>query len=151
MSFNYSPDAYDNKGQLRLPVTFWLVLLVQARTWVLFVMAGASRQQGASLLALFYPDSQAFWLGLGLGVPAALGLLLTGYRQRLPRLWQSWRYVLSISLFASALLQGWWWQDDDSFSPAVAGLMAVDLLAMGYLLGNRRLRDVFNPRLNGAE
>ena len=56
---------------------------------MLFVMAGASRQQGSDLLALFYPDSDTFWLGLGLGVPAALGLLLTGYRQRWPRLWHA--------------------------------------------------------------
>lgn len=58
---DYLPDEYDGKGQLRLPFLFWLILLLQARTWLLLVMAGASRKQGNDLLALFYPDSQAFW------------------------------------------------------------------------------------------
>ncbi len=47
------------------------MLILQARTWLLFVMAGASREQGG-LLALFYPDTQRFWYGMLLGLPAAL-------------------------------------------------------------------------------
>ena len=47
----YLPDEYDARGQLRLPFLFWLILLLQARTWLLLVMAGASRQQGNDLLA----------------------------------------------------------------------------------------------------
>jgi hypothetical protein len=31
---------------------------------VLFLMAGASRQQGDAILNLFYPDHDRFWLGL---------------------------------------------------------------------------------------
>lgn len=64
------PEDYDNLGRLKLPVLFWGVLLLQARTWVLFVMAGASNQQGNALLALFYPDHTAFWTGLLTGGPA---------------------------------------------------------------------------------
>ena len=33
-------------ARLHLPLLFWLVLLLQARTRVLFVIAGASREQG---------------------------------------------------------------------------------------------------------
>ena len=142
----YLPEEYDAKGQLRLPFLFWLILLLQARTWLLLVMAGASREQGNDLLALFYPDRQSFWLGLALGVPAAIGLLLTGYRQRWPRLWQSWRHVLSASLLLSllwqgaALVQG---ELADSPLPLLLGLF--DLLALIALHAHQRLRDAFLP------
>ncbi len=59
----YLPSDYDSRGWLKLPLLFWAVLLLQARTWVLFVLAGASRGQGEALLGLFYPDRQSFWLG----------------------------------------------------------------------------------------
>ncbi|KQN54956.1 DUF2919 domain-containing protein [Erwinia sp. Leaf53] len=146
---NYSPDDYDNKGQLRLPLSFWAILLLQARTWVLFVVAGASRQQGASLLELFYPDTHAFWLGLALGLPAAAGLLLTGYRQRLPRLWQAWRWVLCATLLVMLALQAaLLWQGDEPPSPPVIGVMLLDVLALCALLWQRRLRDCLDPLEN---
>ncbi|HGW8131866.1 TPA: DUF2919 family protein, partial [Escherichia coli] len=49
-STEFHPVHYDAHGRLRLPLLFWLVLLLQARTWVLFVIAGASREQGTALL-----------------------------------------------------------------------------------------------------
>ena len=69
-STEFHPVHYDAHGRLRLPLLFWLVLLLQARTWVLFVIAGASREQGTALLNLFYPDHDNFWLGLIPGIPA---------------------------------------------------------------------------------
>lgn len=149
MILKYLPDDYDAKGQLRLPLLFWLILLLQARTWLLLLMAGASRQQGNDLLALFYPDRQSFWLGLALGVPAALGLLLTGYRQRWPRLWQAWRGVLSLSLLINLLWQGVQLvQGDMQASPLPLLLSLFDLLALIWLQLNARLRDCFLPDQN---
>jgi len=143
---DYLPDEYDGKGQLRLPFLFWLILLLQARTWLLLVMAGASRQQGNDLLALFYPDSQAFWTGLALGLPALAGLLLTGYRTRWPRLWQHWRSVLALSLLVNLLWQGLQFAQGDLLSsPLPLLLMLFDLLALLWLQSNRRLRDCFLP------
>jgi len=148
----FSPDDYDHKGQLRLPLTFWLILLLQARTWLLFVIAGASRQQGSSLLELFYPDTRAFWIGMASGIPAALGLLLTGYRQRLPRLWQAWRWVLCGTLLAMMLMQSITiWQGDERVSLPVVLFILFDLLALGYLLLSQRLRNCFDPQLNATE
>ena len=69
-STEFYPVHYDAHGRLRLPLLFWLVLLLQARTWVLFVIAGASREQGTALLNLFYPDHDNFWLGLIPGMSA---------------------------------------------------------------------------------
>ncbi|WP_437609913.1 DUF2919 domain-containing protein [Erwinia sp. V71] len=148
----YSPDDYDHKGQLRLPLTFWIILLLQARSWLLLIMAGASREQGNALLELFYPETRVFWIGMALGVPAAMGLLLTGYRQRLPRLWRAWRWVLCADLLAMLLQQGLTvWLGDEALSPLIWLFMLFDVLALGYLLFSQRLRDCFDVRLNSAE
>ncbi|MEN5017594.1 DUF2919 domain-containing protein [Erwinia sp. Eh17-17] len=145
----YSPDDYDAKGQLRLPLSFWAILLLLGRTWVLFIAAGASRQQGDSLLALFYPDNHAFWLGLASGLPAVPGLLLTGYRQRLPRLWQAWRWVLVLSLMLTLGMQSAsLWQDEEQASSLVLMASLLDILALAALLFYRRLRDCFDPAEN---
>ncbi|HID4134611.1 TPA: DUF2919 family protein [Pluralibacter gergoviae] len=85
-STEFLPADYDQHGRLRLPVLFWLILLLQARTWVLFAVAAASRQQfprlwralrwllvaAQTLLLVWQP---ALWLA---GEPlSATGLLLT--------------------------------------------------------------------------
>ena len=88
-SIDFHPGDYDSHGRVRLPFLFWCVLLLQARTWVLFVLAGASRDQGNTLLNLFYPDHDNFWLGLLPGIPAVLAFLLSGRRHRVPRLWRA--------------------------------------------------------------
>lgn len=139
----FLPSDYDGKGMLRLPVLFWAVLLLQARTWVLFVLAGASREQGEALLALFYPDRSAFWLGLLTGVPAALAFVLSGRRSQFPRLWRAWRPVLMLT-------QSWLlvWQlllliNDEAQSAAAAALLAADLFALWWLGFNPRLRACF--------
>ncbi|WP_067708261.1 MULTISPECIES: DUF2919 domain-containing protein [unclassified Erwinia] len=151
MIHTYSPDDYDAKGQLTLPLGFWAVLLLQARTWVLFAAAAASKQQSTSLLELFYPDSRVFWTGLGLGVPAALGLLLTGYRQRFPRLWRTWRGVLCLTLLTTLLVQGiTLWLGEDDLSPLAIIFSGFDLLALCYLWLNQRLHDCFDPALNAG-
>lgn len=95
-STEFHPVHYDAHGRLRLPLLFWLVLLLQARTWVLFVIAGASREQGTALLNLFYPDHDNFWLGLIPGIPAVLAFLLSGRRASFPR-------YLACALFSVAV------------------------------------------------
>ncbi|WHS99896.1 MAG: Inner membrane protein YfeZ [Pantoea stewartii] len=142
----WPPEEYDDKGQLRLPFLFWLILLLQSRTWWLLVMAGASRQQGNDLLALFYPDRQGFWSGLVLGLPALSGLLLTGYRSRLPRVWRSWRLVLLVSLGANLLWQSVQLVQTDLLSSPLPLLFTLfDLLALLWLLISVRLRACFLP------
>lgn len=97
-STEFHPVHYDAHGRLRLPLLFWLVLLLQARTWVLFVIAGASREQGTALLNLFYPDHDNFWLGLIPGIPAVLAFC-----------WRSAGYVsshLACTLFSVAVGAG---------------------------------------------
>ncbi|GAJ75577.1 membrane protein [Vibrio sp. JCM 18905] len=37
------------------------------RSWVVFAMAGVSRDSGSKLLAIVYPDSSTLYLGVGYG------------------------------------------------------------------------------------
>lgn len=141
----FLPSDYDSRGALKLPALFWGVLLLQARTWVLFVLAGASREQGDALLGLFYPDRAAFWLGLATGIPAALAFVLSGRRQTFPRLWRAWRYVL-------IAVQGWLLAGQifmlisgEGQSETAIALLAADLFALWWLATNPRLRACFRP------
>lgn len=136
------PEDYDNLGRLKLPVLFWGVLLLQARTWVLFVMAGASNQQGNALLALFYPDHTAFWSGLLSGGPAMAAFFLCPRRHLWVVLWRCWYWVLTLMQAAMFAWSGFLvMKGENNFLLLLVGIM--DGLALYWLLSNRRLRQCF--------
>ncbi|WP_435927358.1 DUF2919 domain-containing protein [Dryocola sp. BD613] len=143
MLFNYPPSDYDVHGNLKTPFLFWCILLFQARTWFLLVLAGASRQQGDALLGLFYPDRDSFWLGLLPGIPAALAFVLSGRRHLWPRVWAAWRWVL-IGTQAAVLA----WQigaicQGEELTGVTLALLTGDIFALWWLFTSRRLRDYF--------
>lgn len=143
-STDFFPLHYDTQGRLRLPFLFWCLLLLQARTWVLFLMAGASRDQGAALLDLFYPDHSLFWIGLLPGVPAVLAFLLSGRRYAYPRLWRMLRPLLIFAQLILLLWQPWLWLDGEALSGVGLSLFVIDIFALWWLITNRRLRACFN-------
>lgn len=142
-STEISPADYDTRGRLKLPFLFWCVLLLQARTWVLFVIAGASRGQGDALLTLFYPDHDDFWLGLLPGLPAALAFLLSGRRDQFPRVWYSCYPLLLLAQLALLLWQPWRWFGGEALSGVGILLVIIDIFALWWLVTNRRLRACF--------
>ncbi|MDX6020274.1 DUF2919 domain-containing protein [Scandinavium sp. V105_16] len=144
-NIDFLPSAYDGHGRLRLPFVFWCVLLLQARTWVLFVMAGASRQQGDTLLNLFYPDHDNFWLGLLPGLPAVVAFLISGRRHQLPRLWAAVRWLLIVAQLSLLVWQPLLWWQGEPLSGIGLALVIVDGFALWWLLSNRRLRACFAP------
>lgn len=141
----FLPNDYDTHGRLKLPVFFWLVLLLQARTWVLFVAAGASREQGEALLRLFYPDSDMFWLGLLPGIPAVLAFLLSGRRGRWQTLWAAWRWVLIAAQCGLLVWQIALALSEEALSGITLALMVLDVVALVWLLTNPRLKACFSP------
>lgn len=138
----YSYDDFDSQGYLKAPLLFWVILLFQARTWVLLVIAGASREQGGAILNGFYPDHDHFWLGLLPGVPAALAFLLSGRRHLWPRLWRGLHGVL---MATQLLLLIWQCSGlaDETISGITLLLLVMDILALWWLVTNHRLRDYF--------
>ena len=140
------PADYDAQGRVRLPFLFWCVLLLQARTWVLFVMATASRGQGDTLLTLFYPDHDAFWLGLLPGVAAVVAFLCSGRRHVIPRLWRALRGLLILAQIALLFWQPvLWWYVEPLTGIGVA-LVVADIVALMWLVTNPRLRACFVPQ-----
>ncbi|MGF6101585.1 DUF2919 domain-containing protein [Enterobacter sp. A4] len=137
------PADYDAQGRVRLPFLFWCVLLLQARTWVLFVMAAASRGQGDTLLNLFYPDHDAFWLGLLPGVPAVVAFLCSGRRQAIPRLWRTLRWLLILAQIALLFWQPVLWWCGEPLTGIGVALVVADIVALLWLLTNPRLRACF--------
>lgn len=140
-----NPDDYNSHGMLRLPLWFWAILVLQARTWLIFVMAGASRQQGDSLLALLYPDRQSFWSGICLGLPPAIIFLLSGRRHSWPKVWQMGYWLLLAGMFITFALQALGlWQSMDEPNMVDIALALLDAGALAYWLLSRRLRACFD-------
>lgn len=144
-SIEFLPSDYDRCGRLRLPLLFWLTLLLQARTWVLFVIAAASRQQGDALLSLFYPDRDAFWLDLLPGIPAVAAFLLSGRRQQFPRLWAALRPALVAAQLLLLCWQPALWLTGEPLSGIGLLLVVIDAFALWWLLTDARLRACFFP------
>lgn len=143
-STDFSVADFDSQGRLRLPFLFWCLLLLQARTWVLFLMAGASRDQGDVLLNLFYPDHSLFWIGLLPGVPAVLAFLLSGRRHAYPRVWRWLRPMLVVAQVILLCWQPWLWLSGEPLSGIGLSLFLLDIFALWWLLTNSRLRACFS-------
>lgn len=144
-STEFLPTDFDHHGRLRLPLMFWCVLLLQARTWVLFVIAGASRDQGAALLNLFYPDRDNFWYGLLPGLPAVLAFIFSGRRHLFPRVGPVLRALLTVAQLALLIWQPWLWLNGEAVTGVTLSVVIVDAFALWWLLTNARLRACFSP------
>ncbi|WP_316473750.1 DUF2919 family protein, partial [Klebsiella quasipneumoniae] len=118
-------------------------LFYPARRGVVLLWAGASPPLGAAILNLFYPDHDRFWLGLLPGVPAVLAFLLSGYRQRLPRLWRAMRWLLVLSQVLLLLWQPMLWLSGESPSSLTIALLVADGYALWWLATSRRLGACF--------
>lgn len=105
---------------------------------------GASREQGTALLNLFYPDHDNFWLGLIPRIPAVLAFLLSGRRATFPRTWRVLYFLLLLAQVVLLCWQPWLWLNGESVSGIGLALVVADIVALIWLLTNRRLRACFN-------
>lgn len=76
----YALEQYDKHGFLKAPKLVWLGWLFLAKAWVVFVVAGASRESGSKILSIVYPDHNMLYLGLAMGVPSILLMWMVGLR-----------------------------------------------------------------------
>lgn len=58
------------------PITLLITCLLLSRTWLLFIIAAASRQTGSSILEIFYPQRPLFYAGLIIGLLPLSRLIL---------------------------------------------------------------------------
>lgn len=76
----YSLEQYDKHGFLKAPLWLWLGWLFLAKAWVIFILAGASRENGAQILDILYPDHQLFYFDLFMGLPSLMLMWAIGLR-----------------------------------------------------------------------
>lgn len=76
----HSIDRYNADGYLSPPIWLWLGWGWLAKTWVVLVMAGVSRDTGSQLLALFYPQKGHLYIELALGLPSLVYMWLVHLR-----------------------------------------------------------------------
>lgn len=103
---------------------------------MLFVIAGALREQGTALLNLFYFDYDNFWLGLIFGILAVLAFLLSGWRATF---FCTWRVLYFLLLLAQVVLlcwQPWLWLNGEFVSGIGLALVVADIVALIWLLTN---------------
>ncbi|MGF1773490.1 DUF2919 domain-containing protein [Vibrio wakamikoensis] len=77
----YGIEQYDQHGLLKTPILLWLGWAFLIRAWVVFVVAGASRQEGSTILQYVYPNHTMLYLGLAMGLPIVVGMWLVGLRK----------------------------------------------------------------------
>ena len=106
-STEFHPVHYDAHGRLRLPLLFWLVLLIP-------------------------------------GIPAVLAFLLSGRRASFPRIWHVLYFLLLLAQVVLLCWQPWLWLNGESVSGIGLALVVADIVALIWLLTNRRLRACFN-------
>jgi hypothetical protein len=132
---------------LRMPLLFWLIVLLQARSWLLLLVDRATHHTGYHLLQWVYPDKQILVYGLYLAIPAVALCMLSVYRQRWPRLWQSGYWLLLLMMFATFTLHGlaiWRCADFPALTDILLALL--DAVALGYWLLSRALRGCFEKK-----
>ncbi|WP_245907146.1 DUF2919 domain-containing protein [Photobacterium sanctipauli] len=102
-------EAYDKHGLLKPSKMLWLCFFFSAKAWVIFAMAGASRQQGAQVLEILYPLPENLYLGMGIGLPAMVLMWLTGQRHKNNKLinyvWHHGRKILLVAYTTDCALQ----------------------------------------------
>lgn len=151
-----SPDDYDKHGNAKPNLMFWLTCFFLARSWLVFVVAGVSREQGKDLLALFYPSHEVLYVGLALGFPAVALMLMAGNLHRYPplfgRIWQVGKILLLTALSGDLVLQvkhlmveHW------AFHWRGALMLLIAVWLVFYLLRSRRMQFLFKAPISRVE
>ncbi|MDF2155487.1 DUF2919 domain-containing protein [Vibrio sp. CAU 1672] len=145
----YSLDQYDAHGFLKAPLLLWLGWMFMARAWVVFAMAGVSRESGSKLLSMVYPDTSTLYMGLLIGTPSLLLMWLMGLRHP-ERGWvnrimgRGWSLTLILCVIQSGQTVYHIYLEHGIFNWANA--LTITLLAwlMIYLLNGRWVKDCFH-------
>ncbi|USD39281.1 MULTISPECIES: DUF2919 domain-containing protein [Ferrimonas] len=105
----YPIYAFNQHGDLKPPLWLFVLMAFLGRTWLLMAIAAASRSTGSDILALFYPSTHYFYLGLLSGLPVVLltilGRFKGGDRQWIKRVWQQGKWILMANWLLDLVLQ----------------------------------------------
>lgn len=144
----YPIEAYDKHGLLKPSAMLWLVLAFSAKAWVIFMMAGASRENGAQILEILYPLRENLYLGMMTGLPALLLMWLSGQRYKNNKLinsvWLHGKLILLAAYMTDCALQVYQLSlTHGAFSWTRAVTLLLTLWLGLYLLRSTRVRNTF--------
>lgn len=144
----YSIEQYDKNGFLHAPKWLWLGWMLLAKAWVVFVVAGASRDSGATILSYVYPDHDMLYLGLAMGLPSIVLMWLISLRSP-ERRWVakivSWGKPITLMATASQLIQSGYhvYLQAGAFSWTNGMIMLALLWFAIYVCKSKTVRDCF--------
>ncbi|ROV58796.1 DUF2919 domain-containing protein [Vibrio ponticus] len=144
----YSLEQYDKNGFLHAPKWLWLGWMLLAKAWVVFVVAGVSRDSGNTILSYVYPDHQMLYLGLAMGLPSIALMWLISLRSP-ERRWASafvaWGKPITLITAISQLMQSAYhvYLQAGEFSWANGVIMLVLLWFIIYVSQSKTVRDCF--------
>ncbi|PMH41054.1 hypothetical protein BCU68_05065 [Vibrio sp. 10N.286.49.B3] len=144
----YSFEQYNQDGFLKIPYLIWAGWLLLAKAWVVFIVAGASRDSGTQILSIVYPDHKMLYLGLIIGTPSLLLMWISGLRNP-DRKWInqicSWARGITLSLIALEVMQTCYfiYLDNGAFRWSNALSLVLMLWFILYLTNSRLAQDCF--------
>ena len=145
----YALERYDQHGFLKAPKLIWLGWLFLAKAWVVFVVAGASRDNGTTFLTIVYPDHSMLYLGLIMGLPSIILMWLISLRaperswlNRIVSMGKPLTLLMVILQFMQTLYHIY--LEHGVFNWANASTLLVLLWFGLYLLKSKSVRDCFS-------
>ncbi|WP_299016023.1 DUF2919 domain-containing protein [uncultured Photobacterium sp.] len=147
-SLLYPIDAYDKHGLLKPSAMLWLTLVFSAKAWIIFFMAGASREQGAQILEILYPVRDNLYFAMVTGLPALFLMWLTGQRHKnkklINSLWRRGKTILLVAYMTDCALQVYQLSLlDGAFSWTRSITLLLTLWLSVYLIRSTRVRNTF--------
>lgn len=147
----YAIEQYDKHGFLKAPKFLWLGWLFMAKAWVVFVVAGASRDSGSKILSIVYPDHSMLYLGLAMGIPSIALMWMISLRSperswinRVVSLGRSVTILTACAQLAQSLYHVY--LTHGAFSWTNGAVMLLLLWFILYVAKSRSVRDCFyNP------
>jgi len=152
MRYNPFRD-YDKYGCIKLPGLLYLAVAFLMRSYVIWIVALSDRNDGTSLLNLFYPDRTVFTIALVMAIPALLCAALISLRRigmpwLVKRLWHNIRLMVALAAMAQlsyALSLGHLSWHNLKHATTTYGILLEMLLlcsVIGYCILNQRFKDV---------
>ncbi|KAB1455025.1 DUF2919 domain-containing protein [Vibrio panuliri] len=151
----YSIEQYDKNGNLHAPKWLWLGWMLLAKAWVVFIVAGVSRDSGNTILSYVYPDHNMLYLGLVMGLPSIALMWLISLRSP-ERRWAgklvSWGKPITLLTTLSQLTQSLYhvYLQAGEFSWANGVIMLVLLWFAIYVHRSKTVRDCFKLNQTSA-
>lgn len=152
-SVRYAIESYDKHGFLKAPKWLWLGWLFLAKAWIVFVVAGASRESGSKILSIVYPDHSMLYLGLAMGVPSILLMWLFGLRSP-DREWVNtivaWGRPLTLLTAIAQFVQTMYhvYLSHGAFTWANGVILLLLLWFMLYIGNSRSVKDSFQNTMS---